>query len=41
MKVYLFRHGQTPGNAAHRYLGVTDEPLSELGMETARMWCRR
>ena len=37
MKVYLFRHGQTPGNAAHRYLGITDEPLSELGMETARM----
>ena len=36
MKVYLFRHGQTPGNAAHRYLGITDEPLSELGMETAR-----
>lgn len=36
MEVYLFRHGQTPGNAAHRYLGVTDEPLSESGMETAK-----
>ena len=36
MQVYLFRHGQTPGNAAHRYLGITDEPLSELGIETAK-----
>lgn len=36
MHVYLFRHGQTPGNAANRYLGITDEPLSELGVETAR-----
>ena len=36
MQVYLFRHGQTPGNAAHRYLGITDEPLSELGVETAQ-----
>lgn len=37
MKVYLFRHGQTPGNAARKYLGVTDEPLSPLGIETARL----
>ena len=36
MQVYLFRHGQTPGNAAQRYLGITDEPLSVLGIETAR-----
>ena len=36
MQVYLFRHGQTPGNAAHRYLGITDEPLSELGVDTAQ-----
>ena len=36
MEVYLFRHGQTPGNAAGKYLGITDEPLSSLGMETAR-----
>ena len=36
MHVYLFRHGQTPGNAENRYLGITDEPLSELGIETAR-----
>ncbi len=36
MQIYLFRHGQTPGNAARRYLGITDEPLSELGIETAK-----
>ncbi len=36
MKIYLFRHGQTAGNAAGKYLGVTDEPLSELGLVTAR-----
>lgn len=36
MQIYLFRHGQTPGNAASRYLGVTNEPLSELGIETAQ-----
>ena len=37
MQVCLIRHGQTPGNAARKYLGVTDEPLSTLGVETARM----
>ena len=36
MQVYLFRHGQTAGNAAGKYLGVTDEPLSTLGIKTAR-----
>lgn len=36
MQIYLFRHGQTPGNAASRYLGVTNEPLSQQGIETAR-----
>ena len=36
MKIYPFRHGQTASNAVRRYLGVTDEPLSEPGIETAR-----
>ena len=36
MQVYLFRHGQTAGNAENKYLGATDEPLSELGIETAQ-----
>ena len=30
-EVILLRHGRTPGNEAHRYNGVTDEPLSEAG----------
>lgn len=29
MQITLIRHGQTPGNALHRYIGSTDEPLSE------------
>ncbi len=36
MYIHLFRHGQTAGNAAGKYLGVTDEPLSASGIETAR-----
>lgn len=31
MQVTLIRHGQTPGNALHRYIGRTDEPLSPEG----------
>lgn len=29
----LIRHGQTKSNAEHRYLGRTDEPLSEQGKQ--------
>ena len=36
MEILLFRHGQTPGNALGRYLGVTDEPLSEAGRAALR-----
>lgn len=36
MEVFIFRHGQTPGNAESRYLGITDEPLSPHGIETAK-----
>ena len=36
MQVYLFRHGQTPGNAESRYLGITNEPLSPQGIETVK-----
>lgn len=35
VQVFLVRHGQTASNAAGRYVGVTDEPLSPLGIETA------
>ena len=31
-EILLLRHGRTPGNAAHRYNGVTDEPLSPEGI---------
>lgn len=29
--LYLLRHGATPANREHRYLGKTDEALSEEG----------
>lgn len=32
MKIYLIRHGQTEGNSEKRYIGRTDEPLSNVGM---------
>ena len=36
-RVYLIRHGETPGNADRRYNGRnTDEPLSAEGLEKAR-----
>lgn len=30
-EILLLRHGSTPGNALRRYIGVTDEPLSDAG----------
>ncbi len=36
MRVLLLRHGKTPGNAVRRYIGRTDEPLSEAGAAEAR-----
>ena len=30
--IYLIRHGQTPGNAMKRYIGTTDESLTEAGV---------
>lgn len=35
MNITLLRHAQTPGNRAHRYIGVTDESLSEEGIKQA------
>ena len=29
MKIYLIRHGMTPGNMEHRYVGRTDEAMTE------------
>lgn len=30
-KIYLIRHGKTEGNIQKRYIGITDESLSEAG----------
>lgn len=35
MQVILIRHSMTPGNALRRYLGRTDEPLSDVGVALA------
>ena len=32
MKIYLLRHGETAYNVDHRYQGVTDIPLSPVGL---------
>ena len=34
--VILVRHGATAGNAARRYIGATDEPLSQEGADALR-----
>lgn len=31
MKIVLVRHGETPGNREKRYVGTTDESLTEEG----------
>lgn len=31
-KIYLYRHGRTSANEEGRYIGKTDEPLSEAGI---------
>ena len=33
LKIYLIRHGQTPGNKLQRYVGTTDEHLTQEGCE--------
>ena len=38
LNIYLLRHGQTAWNAdGNRYCGRTDLPLTELGLEQARL----
>jgi len=36
MVIELYRHGATPGNLEHRYVGSSDQPLAPEGMEQAR-----
>ena len=33
MRIYLIRHGKTPGNQLNRYIGITDEPVLEEDKE--------
>lgn len=33
MRIYLLRHGATAGNREHRYIGVTDEELTEEAIQ--------
>lgn len=35
MWIDLVRHGMTRGNEERRYIGITDEPLSERGRKLA------
>lgn len=37
LKINLIRHGETPGNALKRYIGITDESLSMTGIEKLSM----
>lgn len=37
----FIRHGETKANREHRYLGKTDESLSERGIETLRAYQQR
>ena len=42
LNIYLLRHGQTAWNAdGNRYCGRTDLPLTELGLEQARLACEQ
>lgn len=36
MELILIRHGTTPGNLEHRFIGVTDHPLAPEGETLAR-----
>jgi len=37
MRLYVVRHGETAGNAQMRYIGMSDEPLTENGIQQARL----
>lgn len=40
MELILLRHGQIPGNLEHRFMGITDQPLSPAGRDQARQTAR-
>lgn len=35
MKLFLLRHGATPGNLKKQYIGSTDQPLASIGVDQA------
>ena len=41
MKIYVARHGQVQWNAEYRVCGRTDQPLTEAGLEQARLLAER
>ena len=41
IEVYLIRHGATKANREHRYLGRTEEPLSEEGREALKAFQKK
>lgn len=41
IELYLIRHGATKANREHRYLGRTEEPLSEEGWEALKAFQRQ
>ena len=36
MEIIIIRHAQTKGNLERRYIGLTDEPICEQGIENAK-----
>ena len=36
MQITLIRHGQIPGNIDKRYIGTTDQDLTDLGIKQAK-----
>ena len=41
MKFYLIRHSMTKGNLKKRYIGITDEPLCNQGIERLRLYVEK
>lgn len=41
IELYLIRHGATKANREHRYLGRTEEPLSEEGREALKAFQKK
>jgi len=40
MELFLIRHGQTEGNLSNLYVGRTDQPLTEKGIQIAQQYAK-